>query len=307
MSSLVRISATLLFARDVQRPILTKTMKYFLLITLFFLPITSSAQLRILGGGVTVGGIPVNRTEKMPDTSYTTPQLASYAYFANYRMPISGDTVQIVDSTFSFAGKDVLTTLSFRVDTVHRKLYQFSYTHSVQENFGDVDTGWVIITSSFDNIALDPFQNSLGTGFRGYITGTQLRDVNFTYFSHYAESYESAPGDVYETIDTLLPNNYSDQSSIEVLLYFTSKFSNVHSAQPINDFVVYPNPASDLLYVRTDNAKAKLQIRDILGRSIEPQVMNVGQDAYTIDASSLPPGSYYLQQGGQTRKILIAR
>lgn len=93
---------------------------------------------------------------------------------------------------------------------------------------------------------------------------------------------------------------------------FFSLFSpgTTGSAEPdAATFEVYPNPASDLLFLENKNDRPRwARLLDAAGRTVWGQSIGAGGQA-TIEVSAFSEGWYFLRTAGshQTQKILIQR
>lgn len=71
--------------------------------------------------------------------------------------------------------------------------------------------------------------------------------------------------------------------------------------------VVYPNPATDHIYVTSDNEIARLEILDQVGREVCS--FAPGINSQTVDISTFPSGIYFLRtrsaEGIATKKLII--
>jgi hypothetical protein len=74
---------------------------------------------------------------------------------------------------------------------------------------------------------------------------------------------------------------------------------------PVSGFVVYPNPAKDVLHVAAEN-KATVILNDASGKIVLTQNINGSAD---ININGLQPGTYFLknQITGEARKVVIER
>jgi hypothetical protein len=87
---------------------------------------------------------------------------------------------------------------------------------------------------------------------------------------------------------------------------FVAKLSNPLAVQNIavteNKVLTYPNPADDILYIRSaDKIFASVKLVDITGRVLRRQFLT--QKNTSIDLKTIPPGLYYLQLAGNTNTI----
>lgn len=71
----------------------------------------------------------------------------------------------------------------------------------------------------------------------------------------------------------------------------------------LEDPVIYPNPVLDELTIKmpkTNNGKITFEVRDVNGRVIMTEQVNLEDDIHRINTSSLMPGIYYLDIQSQT-------
>lgn len=62
------------------------------------------------------------------------------------------------------------------------------------------------------------------------------------------------------------------------------------------DLIIYPNPATDVVVVRTGKKiSAKIRISDVLGFTQLSKNFLLPSDIFVLDVSTLPIGTYYLQ------------
>ena len=74
---------------------------------------------------------------------------------------------------------------------------------------------------------------------------------------------------------------------------------------PVSTFVAYPNPAKDVLHIKSEN-KAIMVLSDASGKTVLTQNINGNAD---INIHDLQAGIYFLksQITGEEKKILIER
>ncbi|MBL7818861.1 MAG: T9SS type A sorting domain-containing protein [Saprospiraceae bacterium] len=85
---------------------------------------------------------------------------------------------------------------------------------------------------------------------------------------------------------------------------------------PTPDIVVYPNPATDLLYINWQKGQntegGRLRLTNIQGQTVIDQYIEAGKDDYRLDVSNMAQGVYLLSlnmegKGISTRKVLISK
>ncbi|MES2134440.1 MAG: T9SS type A sorting domain-containing protein [Bacteroidota bacterium] len=69
---------------------------------------------------------------------------------------------------------------------------------------------------------------------------------------------------------------------------------------------IYPNPANDLLYIKSENIKEneKIEIRNMIGELVyESAATGLNE----LNASSWPLGTYVVKCGSSISKLMIAK
>jgi hypothetical protein len=76
-------------------------------------------------------------------------------------------------------------------------------------------------------------------------------------------------------------------------------------AQRDDNFIVYPNPAKDVLHVKT-NGRAVFSFAEQTGKILLTKTIDGSGE---IDISKFPPGTYHLKNNatGMTQKIVVVR
>ncbi|HLP13279.1 MAG TPA: CotH kinase family protein [Flavobacteriales bacterium] len=118
------------------------------------------------------------------------------------------------------------------------------------------------------------------------------------------------------------PNNYVGATYADEVAYFkfwlTGRLTWLDANMPGNctatgiaeqtqtSFFTFPNPATDVMYVRGDVSQTNMPvlIRDVSGKIVYSSPFAVGM---SLDVHSLAAGVYYVSLGGSTRKIVISR
>ncbi len=77
----------------------------------------------------------------------------------------------------------------------------------------------------------------------------------------------------------------------QALLYQTSAVTDYADDQI--KLMVYPNPSSGDLYIKSDEA-VNICIKDLLGKTVYSSVPDTFQTSFTVDISSLPSGVYFV-------------
>ena len=114
-----------------------------------------------------------------------------------------------------------------------------------------------------------------------------------------------------------------DINNCHVVAFVGEYQSEVHNAVEIgaNNFstgvsavdadeipLLYPQPATDVLYVAVDAASgsANMEVRDLSGRSVA-RITNVSRGTVAIDVSALANGTYILSAAGRAQRFVVAR
>jgi hypothetical protein len=86
---------------------------------------------------------------------------------------------------------------------------------------------------------------------------------------------------------------------------YTGKQNAVQAANSSKDFMVYPNPAKDVLYVQT-KGHAVFSVLNANGEILFTRTINSNGN---INTSTLPPGTYCLKNNitGIVKKFIVAR
>ena len=77
----------------------------------------------------------------------------------------------------------------------------------------------------------------------------------------------------------------------------------------MDNFVVYPNPSSDILFIESSTQLSQVELRDISGRLLQRFVISPGETAHQIPLTDWLPGLYWLivsdKDGNQTSTKFI--
>jgi hypothetical protein len=84
----------------------------------------------------------------------------------------------------------------------------------------------------------------------------------------------------------------SAQAVVEVFVDYCTDASEMSEALPIN---LFPNPAAEILYIKTDLSLTTVNIKDVAGRMHFSQRVSDQERTYSFDVSMLPKGVYILQ------------
>lgn len=87
---------------------------------------------------------------------------------------------------------------------------------------------------------------------------------------------------------------------VRALHAVTVKYTDVNHVAQNTDIKVYPNPAKDVLYINTSDAKATLALYSITGQQVAQQSLQAGNNK--VELSALSAGSYFVNitANGQT-------
>jgi hypothetical protein len=86
---------------------------------------------------------------------------------------------------------------------------------------------------------------------------------------------------------------------------YTGKQNAVQAENSSKDFIVYPNPVKDVLYVQI-KGDAVFSVLSANGEILFTRTINSNG---SINISALPPGTYYLKNNitGIVKKFIVAR
>jgi ELWxxDGT repeat protein len=76
---------------------------------------------------------------------------------------------------------------------------------------------------------------------------------------------------------------------------------------PENDLFIYPNPATDRIYlneIKTTGKDLLLTVTDITGRTVISEIIPAGKESVSIDISQLDSGTYIITTGNSSRKFV---
>jgi hypothetical protein len=109
-----------------------------------------------------------------------------------------------------------------------------------------------------------------------------------------------------DSVQFSLSSSNTTAGAIDVPAYFcmdnftTFETESVKNVQPSYIAKVYPNPATDMVYVDVaDNSVQQITLVDVTGKVIGTYA--VAQDHTAINTSSLPAGMYILQMTGNEK------
>lgn len=136
--------------------------------------------------------------------------------------------------------------------------------------------------------------------------GSELSSHNFSFGAHHGDM--AAPMSPH--IDSWNSLGYTDSlSSISILMTKTTILAVHPSPQAKGLVTLTPQPASRFINVDfpLTYSIAAITIFDLLGRIVMSDPISPGTQHMRLDASSLPPGIYYLRAGNQMQKFVIQR
>ena len=81
--------------------------------------------------------------------------------------------------------------------------------------------------------------------------------------------------------------------------------SNAAAKIPLTSFIIYPNPAKDVLHIQT-SGKSNVDLTDAYGTTVFTKTISGNSD---INISGLLPGIYFLKNEAtsEVKKVLVAR
>lgn len=134
------------------------------------------------------------------------------------------------------------------------------------------------------------------------VSGTVTRTI----YSYYDFADSQLPVFIHATIDvntTALSDNYT-------AVYYDGipNYAGIETAEPVSNFSVYPNPATDVVTVSTDGKAQSLKVINALGQVVLN--LNNPQAVEVLDASAFEPGIYVVQiqnAGVTTEQKLVIR
>ena len=71
----------------------------------------------------------------------------------------------------------------------------------------------------------------------------------------------------------------------------------------LNDFVIYPNPSSDIVNVSLKNPNGMISLLSTDGKVIESR--EVSSNTETFNVGSLKAGVYFIQVGQSVKKLMV--
>ncbi len=97
------------------------------------------------------------------------------------------------------------------------------------------------------------------------------------------------------------PNFTQDQMLIDYVRVYQEAIVNVEDEFVLkNNIQVYPNPASEQIYVRGEIAPSSLALYDIAGSLIVKKV----KDTNTVDVHQINPGVYFIELNYENKKVV---
>ncbi|MBW7941319.1 MAG: T9SS type A sorting domain-containing protein, partial [Candidatus Kuenenia stuttgartiensis] len=143
-------------------------------------------------------------------------------------------------------------------------------------------------------------------------------DVNFSYtgglystiewdFCDGNKSTQSNPTHTYAakgiyTVCVKVTNNCGDNTYCDVVDFWPT---DINEQVSIGNIKIYPNPASDILYVDGLEADATIELFDIVGRKVK--AMQTVNNRESIDISMLQPGNYIIRITNAEGRIMTGK
>jgi len=125
-------------------------------------------------------------------------------------------------------------------------------------------------------------------GMTSFIDSSVQANITYTYMVHFADGI----------FNNVVSNSNQDTASIK-----NSITVGIKEDMSKDKFLIYPNPTKNSVSVRGISNKDHLQIFDMLGKELHPQVFQVNQ-LTKIDLSSLNDGIYFLKVNNGIHKII---
>jgi hypothetical protein len=81
--------------------------------------------------------------------------------------------------------------------------------------------------------------------------------------------------------------------------------SGINSISAEKNFMIYPNPVKDELFIQSKQPVEKIEIIDLSGRTVETlRATSLQNGAQSINVSSLPASVYLVKIGAEIRKFV---
>ena len=155
------------------------------------------------------------------------------------------------------------------------------------------------LTISASNIPVTEFDSTISFE----LSGAEILPINFYY--HEYDLYDR-PHEKNSEEMTSLPT-YSATSSVKFSMNKQYLLSLPSLPARDNSVSLFPNPASNILTVRSKDVNNTVEVFDQLGREVHIPEISRTDESVTFNTSSLIPGIYWLRTGSQRQKIIIQR
>lgn len=243
----------------------------------------------------------------------------------------AGDTIYVYDAISS--DKQLLGTVDDSTSSVTFTSTKGSMLLNFSSNVNDVSNGWVAsyhvrnclgtktyteATGSLDDgSASCDYQNSSLCYWEIKPTGADSITLDFTSFDLYPDmdnlriymNEMTTANQVAKFNSSNVPSTVTIPAGKTILKFFTNSSENAggwavdytahinplsNTENQLNEFSLFPNPASDMLYCKNDGAAGTLQVLNSVGALIDVQQIQVN-DLLSINISELPAGVYFIR------------
>ncbi len=107
---------------------------------------------------------------------------------------------------------------------------------------------------------------------------------------------------------TLVYSKSYPTSHVKINFYRSYKLSSPElPVITTTEISLFPNPASNMLIVKSEDVNNMVEVFDQLGREVHIPELSRTEKSVSFNTSSLTPGIYWLRSGSQTQKIVIQR
>ena len=174
------------------------------------------------------------------------------------------------------------------------------------------------------SIVLQRSENNIGNGQASYICwdrdcaeNTSLHkkiDAKMS-TNHIIASFEAGLAGGYSSVKYLIFNRQNPQDALEVTIHYTieepSADKEVYGSEQIRLTDVYPNPASDYLYINYNildlNADVRVGIHNVLGSVVKEYPLEPMEDKAKISTIELNSGVYFYSLTINNETVLIKK
>lgn len=249
-------------------------------------------------------------------SEFSDEETNGYAFFSVNQQGMSVKSFGLMESGLPFSYNEYdpapkLMTFPFAYENTYSTYGEIIYSYG--EEFSMVNKVWTTVTAD----AWGTLTNPTGTYNNVLRVKSQSIDSSFTYISGqppFVDGYETLDYSWYSADHRYLVQSvYGDliEGEFEVwgVEYLIEESASVGD-KFISNLHVYPNPASEVLYI--DNANGQYLLSDVMGR----KVMEVAAKGYnkqvSLNVAELPEGIYILQeirnnQVVSSSKVMIKR